>query len=81
MKLLQALFALYQSANGKKFNSGAAITILATVFQQVFIKQGVDEGQALSMATYIIQGSGVVIMIVGYIHRMIKANQANQVKK
>jgi hypothetical protein len=78
MQWFSAIQAVWQMWNGKKFNSGAAITILATAFQQILAKQGVNADQAQMMATYIIQGAGAVIMVVGYVHQWIKANAAKK---
>ena len=63
MGWLKAIQAAWSMWNGKKFSSGAAITILATAFQQILAKQGVNADQAQMMATYIIQGVGAVIMV------------------
>ena len=78
MGWLKAIQAAWSMWNGKKFNSGAAITILATAFQQILAKQGVNADQAQMMATYIIQGVGAIIMVVGYVHQWIKANAAKK---
>jgi hypothetical protein len=78
MGWLKAIQAAWSMWNGKKFSSGAAITILATAFQQILAKQGVNADQAQMMATYIIQGVGAIIMVVGYVHQWIKANAAKK---
>jgi lipopolysaccharide export LptBFGC system permease protein LptF len=75
MNFLQLVVALWQSLNGKKFNTGAIVTLLAIVFQQVFSQFGVDKDQSVTMATYLVQAAGVIIMIVGYVHRLIKAKK------
>ena len=78
MGWLKAIQAAWSIMNNHKFNSGAAITILATAFQQILAKQGVNADQAQMMATYIIQGVGAFIMVVGYVHQWIKANAAKK---
>ena len=72
MGLITAVIQLWQGMNGHKFNTGAATVVLATVFQQAFSKQGVSADQSQMIATYIIQGIGAVIMVVGYVHQWIK---------
>jgi hypothetical protein len=78
MGWIKAIQSMWSMFNNHKFNSGAAITILATAFQQILAKQGVNADQAQMMATYIIEGVGAVIMVVGYVHQWIKANAAQK---
>jgi hypothetical protein len=67
---------LWSWFNGKKFNTGAAITILATVLQQAFAKEGMSPDDSVAYATYLVQAVGVVIMLVGYIHKIFKPAKA-----
>jgi energy-converting hydrogenase Eha subunit C len=75
MDLIKALTDLWAGWNGKKFNTGAVVTILAIVLQQVFVKLNIGHDQAVGIATAVVEGVGAVIMVVGYIHRLIKAKQ------
>ena len=78
MNLLTAVISLWNGMNNHKFNSGAMAVILATAFQHFLSKQGVNADQAQMMATYIIQGVGAIIMVVGYVHQWIKASAAKK---
>jgi hypothetical protein len=75
MNAFQLISSLWKVFDGHKFNSGAAIAVLAIIFQQVLSSQGVGHDQAVSMATYIIEGAGSIIMVVGYLHKLIKGKK------
>jgi protein-S-isoprenylcysteine O-methyltransferase Ste14 len=81
MGIIGAIISLWRSFNGHKFNTGAAVTVLATVIQQAFASQGVSHDQSVFMATAIVQAVGVVIMIAGYIHQWIKSRAAKAAPK
>ena len=78
MQWFSAIQAVWQMWNGKKFNTGATVTILALVFQQVFAKYGATHDVAVSMATYLVMGGGAVLTLVGWIHQLIKASAAKK---
>ena len=72
MKFFSALLDLL---NGKKLNTGTIMVIAVIVLKQVL---GVDESTANTMATNIMMGIGGVMALWGYIHRLIKAQQAKK---
>jgi hypothetical protein len=79
MGIIGALYQLWQGFNGKKFNTGAAVTILSLAFLKAFAAFGMTPDAATSDATYIVGAVGVVIMLVGYVHQWIKAHAAAKV--
>ena len=72
MNLLKAVLDLI---NGKKLNTGTIMILAVIVLKQVL---GVDESTANTMATNIMMGVGGVMALWGYIHRLIKAQQAKK---
>jgi hypothetical protein len=60
---------LWAMMNGKKFNTGT-IVMLAVFALKYF---GMDGDQATQICTSIMLGVGAVITLVGFVHRMIKA--------
>ena len=68
MNVIPALIDLWNGMNGHKFNTGAMTIVLSFIIQQL----NVDHDQSISLATYIVQGIGAVIMVVGYVHKLIK---------
>lgn len=78
MWILQVVSAIWKMWNGKKFDTGLAITVLALIFQQVFAKYGADHDTAVTFATYIVQAVGAVLVVIGWIHRRIKELQAKK---
>jgi hypothetical protein len=68
MKLIMALVDLL---NGKKLNTGTIMVIAVVVLKQF----GLSEGEANTIATNIMMGTGGVLALWGYIHRLIKARK------
>jgi hypothetical protein len=68
------LTAIWGAMNGKKMDTGTIVTIMAIVLQHF----GASQGEALTMSTDIMMGMGGVILVIGFIHRLIKAKQAGQ---
>lgn len=67
--------AIWDVLNGKKLNTGTIVVLGAIIIERVF---GVSNQEATGVATSIMMGAGGVIMLVGYIHRLIKARQVTK---
>ena len=72
MWIIQVVQAIWKMWNGKKFDTGLAISMLALIFQQVFAKYGADHDTSVTLATYIVEAVGAVLVVVGWIHKRIK---------
>ena len=78
MWILQVVQGVWDMMNGRKFNSGVAITLLALVMQNVLGKYGLNHDTAVSGATYLVGAGGFIVLLVGYVHQWIKANAAKK---
>jgi hypothetical protein len=78
MWILQVAQGVWDMMNGRKFNSGVAITLLALVMQNVLGKYGLNHDTAVSGATYLVGAGGFIVLLVGYVHQWIKANAAKK---
>jgi hypothetical protein len=70
---MNILSVLSDLMNGKKFNSGTAVTLIAAILYMAFQQFGITNEQTVSWATLIVGAFGAVLAIVGLIHRWIKA--------
>lgn len=63
--------------NGLKFTTGTVVVLVAMVMQQFL---GIEKTEATNIATNIMMGVGGVLALVGYVHRVIKAQAAKKAK-
>jgi hypothetical protein len=76
--LIGAAIAMWKGINGGKFNTGAATVLLTFGFQKFLPQLGLDHDRTTIMVSTIIQAVGYVVMIVGAIHKIIKAWMAKK---
>ena len=73
MNLIKALWDLM---NGKKLNTGTVIILVTFLAQKAL---GIDDQAALNLATLSVTGIsytiGGIVLLVGYIHRLVKAKK------
>lgn len=74
-KYIQLIQALLGAMNGKKLNTGAVMLLVVFVMQQI----GIPESEAKEIFANGLVAFGSVLTLWGYIHRLIKANQAKAV--
>ena len=65
------LKAIWDVMNGNKLNTGTIIIIASLVIQKVL---HVDSQGADQIVAQVMTGVGGVIALIGYIHKMVKAN-------
>jgi protein-S-isoprenylcysteine O-methyltransferase Ste14 len=73
--LLSIVKAIWSVMNGKKFDTGTVVVLMAIVIQQVL---NVDHDTSLTLASQVMAGSGTLLAIIGVVHRWIKARIAKQ---
>lgn len=67
--------ALWDIMNGKKFDAGTIVVVAAFLIQQYL---GVNHDQAISIVSSIMAGVGGVTMLIGLIHRWVKAGKISK---
>lgn len=65
------LKSLWNGSSGHKFNTGTMLVILPLVLQHCGLSPD-DSTQAIAAGTQIVGG---VVAVIGFVHKIIKANQ------